>query len=184
MIIYPLFSLITLLYANMNTAYHPHLQFKKYIKIKNPKLAKLLINKLDPLCIGPGRRKNRKANQNKLLVAGLIFYIISLIIFVLSIILIYVIPEIPIPPTEFETNTDTLYLITNTLNKKLTLIISFAFASTEMIFLEINSLKYRLEKSSCKKALIIIEGLFILFMSSITFYSIFTICKDIITYCF
>lgn len=186
MIIYPFFSLITLFGACLNTAYHPHLTFKKYIKIKNRTLAKLLIDKSDPLYIGTSRfgRENKKSNQDKLLMAGLIFYIISLIIVIFSIILTYIIPEIPIPSTEFETDIDAYSLITNTLNKKLTVMISLAFLSIEMIFREINGLKYRLEKSFCKKGLIIVYSLFLLPMACITFYFIFIICNDIITYCF
>lgn len=183
MIIYPLFSLITVLGANINTSYHPHLKFKKYIKIKNPKLATILINKWDPLYIGKrrGGQENRKANQNKLLLSGLIFYILSLITLISSIILIYVIPEIPMSLTNYETNIDALYLY-DTLNKKLTLTIPVALISIEVIFCMINGFKYRTEKSYCKKTTKIITSLYIFIILCIFIYSIWTIFSDIFAY--
>lgn len=71
-----MFFFLILMSGYLNSAYHPHLRFKKYIRIKNKFLQKILISDRNP---GNNHRKNNKSNLDKLSIIGLIFYILAFV---------------------------------------------------------------------------------------------------------
>lgn len=70
-----IFFFSILFIGHLNSSYHPHLIYKKYIRIKNKFLQKILID--DMLSLTGGVRKNNKGNLNKLSLIGLFYYIIA-----------------------------------------------------------------------------------------------------------
>lgn len=97
---FALFLLVVYLGARMNTAYHPHLRFKKYVVIKNRTAARLLIDQSD---LVNSRIKNAAANRNKLLCAGIVFYVLFLLLIVFSAVL-FLMPEIPAERFTYDSN--------------------------------------------------------------------------------
>lgn len=63
--------------ARKNTMYHPHLLIKNHIVVKNENAAKLLICRRDMYNRRGGGRLIPKANRNKMLIPGLVFYILT-----------------------------------------------------------------------------------------------------------
>ena len=112
--------LLMLVIAYETTAYNPKLKLKKYIKIKNPKLAKLFITSSDPVL----RRKNNKNNRDKILISGIISYILTILTIMMCI----------------------LYN-----NYEFTYSITFLLAGCEILFVMINSFTYGIENSKHKK---------------------------------
>ena len=70
-----MFFFLILFAGHLNSVYHPHLIYKKYIRIKNKFLQKILID--DMISLTGGIRKNNKGNLNKLSLIGLFYYIIA-----------------------------------------------------------------------------------------------------------
>lgn len=171
---FPVTILLALIFANLNTSYHSHLKFKKYIKVKNPIIAKILINQSNPLYT---QRKNIKSNQNKLLFGGLIFYVLCLIMIIFSIILIYIFPRIPIPLYEFDV--DSIYILTNSLNEKIIVMLTTALIFAEIIFYHINITGYAVEMSDYKKITKWMNIVMILMYLYGFVYSIWVIFSDI-----
>ena len=68
-----MFFFLILFTGYLNSPYHPHLIYKKYIRIKNKFLQKILIDDY----LSNVRRKNNKGNLNKLSVIGLVYYILA-----------------------------------------------------------------------------------------------------------
>ena len=62
--------LLAILFSRFNTMYHSGLIFKRYITIKNKKLANLLIGNINP---DLPKNKNEKVYTDRLLVQGVIF---------------------------------------------------------------------------------------------------------------
>ncbi len=62
--------LLAVLFSRFNTMYHPELIFKRYITVKNKKLANLLIENINP---DLSKNKNDKAYTDRLLVPGVVF---------------------------------------------------------------------------------------------------------------
>lgn len=82
-----LLMLINLIVARNNTAYHPRMIVKKYIKINNKVVAKIFISQSDP---GGTRAKNLKTNRNKMLYAGIVFYFAYVIVQIFSATLLFI----------------------------------------------------------------------------------------------
>lgn len=62
-----------LIFARMNSAYHPDLLFKRYIRVKSTKLQKALILQTNPC---DQKSVNRKQYRNKFLIAGIVSYLL------------------------------------------------------------------------------------------------------------
>jgi len=82
-----LFFVLILYIGRLNSSYHPHLLYRKYIRINNDILKKILIDKSLP-CGSSIYRKNNKNNLNKLSIIGLIYYIVAFLWFVFYLIYI------------------------------------------------------------------------------------------------
>lgn len=154
MYMFPFLLFIIFIGARMNTTYHPHLLFKKYVIIKNQTLAKLLIGQSDPV---NSRAKNAKSNRNKLSYAGIVFYISFLFLVILSIVM-FLIPDIPVESFTFDSKT--MFLTGSTLNAKLPTVLAFALMFAEIAFHFINTSKYAVEKTSAKRFIQVLYYLF------------------------
>ena len=171
----------TLLLAKMNTSYDDDLLFKKYVTIKNPTLAKILINQQKIQVIKYSRTKNTKANRKKLLIPGLIFYILSIILMIFSIILRYCIH--PIYITNYEVSSK-YNLIVDTLNEKVPIILSVALIYLELFVYSINTFQYQnnRRKGFEKKINTILGILVIMFVAFSFIYLIYATVSDFIKY--
>ena len=145
MYMFPLFLLLIFIMARTNSTYHPPLIFKRYIIIKNNVLSKILIDQADP---ASGRSKNAKANRNKLTYAGIVFYILFFALVSFSVVMLFL-PDIPCESFIYESKT--MFLVGNTLNEKLTVLLAFTLLFAETDFHFINTSKYAVEKAPAKK---------------------------------
>ena len=80
-----------LLYARLNSAYHPDFLFKKHIILKSNKLSKLLVS---DRCMFGFKKHTKNENRDKMSVAGVILYVTSGIAFVFWLISLFLDPEI------------------------------------------------------------------------------------------
>lgn len=156
---FPLLLLLLPIMARTNATYHPHLIFKKHITVKNNVLAKILIDQADPV----GRSKNAKANRNKLTYAGIVFYILHLILLCFSVVMMLV-PDIPCQ--HFIYDSKAIFLNGNTLNAKLTFLFTFALLFAECAFQFINTSKYAVEKAHAKRFTLFLYVLFSVLFSA------------------
>lgn len=119
--------IFTLLFARISTSYDSRVDKGRFIKIKNEKLAKLLIEQTS----FRERKKLLKKDRNKMSFAGLAFYLSN--VFVVLVTLIFkIIPEIPCKPLEIAA-TD-MYLYADTWNTKVPLICSGILLCSEMAY--------------------------------------------------
>lgn len=65
--------LVDLMCARMNSAYHPDLLFKRYIRVKSTKLQKAMILQTNPC---DQKSVNRKQYRNKFLISGIVSYLL------------------------------------------------------------------------------------------------------------
>ena len=151
---FPFLLLIVFIMARNNSAYHPHLLFKRYVVIKNKTVSMLLIGQSDP---ANGRTKNAKANRNKLTYAGIMFYSLFLLLVCFSVIMA-LLPDIPCEGFVYESNT--LFFVGNTLNEKLPVLLAFALLFAECSFDFVNTLKCAVEKTMAKRLVRTISCLF------------------------
>lgn len=114
--VYMLWFAMLIFLSWMNTTYDDDLLFKKYIIIKNSKLASFLIKQIKISTVKNSRAKSKKEHRNKLLLPGLIFYISDFILLVISIIL------------------------------KLPDLLMASFAISQEIFYQINTFNYQLKR--------------------------------------
>lgn len=159
MYMYPFFILFVFLMARANSAYHPHLLFRRYVVIRNQTLSKLLIDQADPVKI---RRKNTKSNRNKLSYSGIIFYGLSLLLCLFSLVMA-LIPDIPCDTFIFSSRY--MYLTGSSLNQKLPFVFSLILLFAEGAFYFINTSKYAVETTTAKKFTRVLYILFIIFFS-------------------
>ncbi len=110
---FPLILLLLFLSARINSAYHPKLIFKKYINLKNQKLAKLLIDPASPF----SKANNAKANRNKMTIVGILCYSLLALLMIFTATMLWLIPEIQ--TDSFELDSRFIYLAGNTLNEYL-----------------------------------------------------------------
>ena len=133
-----------------NSAYHPHLLFRRYVIVKNKTIAKLFISQTDP---AGSTAKNAQANRNKLSFAGIVFYGLFLLLIIISTVL-FLLPDIPAENFVFDSRY--LFLAGNTLNEKLPVTLAFALLFAECAFHFLNTLKYSVEKTTAKKTVCVL----------------------------
>lgn len=145
MYMFPLFLIIVFIMARVNSTYHPHLLFKRYVIIKNKTVSALLIGQSDP---ANGNTKNAKPNRNKLTYSGIIFYGLFLLLCIFSVAMA-ILPDFPCESFVF----DSRYIILagNTLNQKLPFVFSLTLLFAEVAFHFLNTSKYAVEKTTAKK---------------------------------
>lgn len=115
-----------ILFARMSSTYDSRTDKGKYIVIKNDKLARVLIEKHTEL--GRGRLPLKK-DRKKMSIYGLILYVGTLFIILLTLILL-VVPDIPCEPFEFDSTR--LYLFADTLNAKIPIVLSLLLLCISM----------------------------------------------------
>ncbi len=154
MIMFPVVLLLAFLGARMNSAYHPKLLFKKYIKLRNPLAIKLLVSKYDP---AKNQVKNAKGNQDKLLYGGAVFYGLFFAVLVFSLVM----RRLPDMPTEqIVWNSRTLFFAGDTLNTILPFCLTLCLFMTEFLFHIVNTAKYDLENTQAKGLAVVLYLLF------------------------
>ena len=109
---YLLFLFFSLVFVRMNTTYHPNLIFKKHIVIHRPTLAKLLVANFSPV---DEKKDIESQYRNKLLLLGIVFYVLWLALFAFSVVMLFFVPIIPTEPVEIFSD---LHLSVSTLNEK------------------------------------------------------------------
>ena len=134
----PLALLFTVAFARFSTCYDSRNPKGKYIVIKNDKLAKLLIEKQNFW----DRRYTLNKDRNKMSVVGLIFYLCSAFIIVLTLVLMCV-PQIPCEPLEIDAAK--MYLYAETLNEKIPVIFTMILLCAEFLYFSILLLRYKKE---------------------------------------
>ena len=122
-----------LVFARINSAYHPNLLIKKYIVLKSPKTQKILISQSNPLDI---KIDNRKEYRNKLTVLGFVCYILWFCLVVFSILFLICGPQTAIEPFEYD---DGFFVAT--LNQAVVLMSALIFLGFEMGFYFLNIIK-------------------------------------------
>ncbi len=141
----PFLWLLVLAGARINTAYHPSLIFKRYIKLKSQAAARVFISKYDPL---RKTAKNAKANQNKLLYLGLIFYCVFAALIIFSAVML-LLPDLP--SERFTIDTRYIFITGDTLNAALSAYLALAVSFAEAAFYFINTLKYAVQMARAKR---------------------------------
>ncbi len=131
-IVFGFFLLVGIVIARFNTAYHGNLIFKRYIEIKNKKLARLLIWGGDPSTSG---QDNAPENTNKILWLGVVFYLLLLAVTVCSMILIIFVPRIEIEPQMIF---ESVSFSVKTLNEKISVLLLLELDFAEVVFLCLN----------------------------------------------
>ncbi len=126
----------TLLLARNISGYDNRYYNYKYFTVDNKTLARLLL----PKSTGWSRHNIKRAKNdfNKMTYVGLSFYICNLIIIVLIPILLFFVPEIKTTPFEIETRY--LYILVDTINEKIPVLLTFILLSAEIIFEFINTM--------------------------------------------
>ena len=158
MIIFIVFA--TLLISRVMSGYDNRYNDRKYFVLKNKKIAKILL----PKSAGWSRgAKRTKSNFNKMTYIGAIFYIFNVLLILSIPVFLFLVPKIYVSP--FEIDTRYLYVLVDTLNQKLPVLLSLILLTMEIIFEFINVIiQSKKQKSkgmivlSC--ILIVIIGLF------------------------
>ena len=131
MIIFIIFA--TLLISRVMSGYDNRYNDRKYFVLKNKEIAKILL----PKSAGWSREANRtKANFNKMTYIGAIFYIFNVLLILSIPVFLFLVPEIYVSP--FEIDTRYLYILVDTLNQKLPILLSLILLTIEIIFEFIN----------------------------------------------
>ena len=129
---------------------------KKYIIIKNKKIAKYLIS-LKP--DGPYSNKVITKDQNKMTYVAVVFYMIWLLLLLFSLIMLFVVPDIPTESIVYELKYGTLIL--DTFNLKLVSSFTIDFMMLSIAFKLFNRFKV-IVKSKGFKILYVVFILLIL----------------------
>jgi hypothetical protein len=144
---YPVSLLFALFFVRINATYHPHLIFKKYIIVRNQKLARALIGQSDPVT---PKTKNAKANRNKLSYAGIVFYGLFAVLLLMCVVFA-LLPDIPASNHPFAEKS--FFVSGSTLNVILPGILTWVLLFAEFSFHVLNTSKYAVEKTRAKKFL-------------------------------
>lgn len=123
----------SLIFARINSAYHPDLLVKKHIVLKSKKAQLFFISQSNPLDM---KIDNRKEYRNKLTVLGLTFYILWLGLLVFSILFLIFGPRTTIEPVEFDDG-----IFVSALNQAVVLMLALVFLGFEMAFYFLNIIK-------------------------------------------
>ena len=142
---YPVSLLFALFFVRINATYHPHLIFKKYIIVRNQKLARALIGQSDPIM---PKTKNAKANRNKLTYAGIAFYGMFAVLAVLCVVFA-LLPDMPANSHPFPAYAR--LMPGSTLNVMLPSVLTWALLFGEFAFHVLNTSKYAVKKAKAKK---------------------------------
>ena len=148
-IVYVLGLLVLLFLAYLNTPYHPKRLLKRYVEIKNPAWARLLILNGDPGSMDR-HRDNVPEHRNKLLYTGLVFYVLWGALVIASPIVRFAVPEIAITPLEI---IDTWGPVVDTANEKFLWNALFALAGAELTVFCLNLLNCAEEVSKGKRVM-------------------------------
>lgn len=124
--------------------YNPDKPHMKYITIKNKTLARLLISK------GNSKKQHIKNDDKcKLSVISLLFYIIQVVLLIVSIVL-QIIPQIPCEPFAFYLGRHGAHFQLNTLNEKIPLILSTLLVIIEMLSILLPAFINKIKKKEVK----------------------------------
>ena len=121
-----------LLFARINSAYHPDLLIKKHIVIKRKGLARLLIMESDPREL---KIDNKEKYRDKLLILGLICYVLWAVLVIFSVLFLVFGPVTEIEPFEFDDG-----FFVSALNQAVVFMCTLAFLGFEMAFYFLNIL--------------------------------------------
>ena len=147
-----------LIFARINSAYHPALLVKKHIVLKSKKAQLFFISQSNPLEM---KIDNRKEYQNKLTVLGLTFYILWLCLLVFSILFLIWGPRTTIEPFEFDDG-----FFVSALNQVVVLMLALVFLGFEMAFYFLNIIKSpSVNENKVIKALWIVVIISVFFIS-------------------
>lgn len=127
----PIAFIFTIIFARICTTYDSRSSRGKYITIKNKTLAKLLIEKEHFLDKG---EYTLQKDRNKMSIIGLTFYLCNLFIIILTLILL-LLPQIPCAP--FEIDATKMYLFANTINSKLSIVLTMILLCAEFLYFAI-----------------------------------------------
>ena len=130
----PILYLIIVFTARNNTAYHPKQLLRKYIEIKNPFIAKVLIRQSDPLLY---RGKNRPEYRNRMTLIGLILYIICVLTIILHLVLLKI---KTLGPTDHSYDELFLSLHANTINQAIVITSAWIVLVVNVCFMFFNML--------------------------------------------
>lgn len=122
-------------FARVISAYHPNQILNRYIVIKNEKLVPWLISNHNPEDYDE-LKDNKEENRNKLTLCSLVFYILLGLLIVFSAVMLFVVPEIPCKPFEFEA--EFVYFHADTLNEALPFCLTFNVLSAEITVFILN----------------------------------------------
>ncbi len=164
-IVLTFFIFASLLITRLNTPYHPNLLLKKYIIIKNPKIQLLTISKINPEDFNTNIPKK---NQNKLLYLGMIFYILWALVFIFTLIMWLVVPDIPTEPFLFD---DYLGYYISTLNQILPFKLWLTYGMFDISFLSLNIVKCNRDIKE-KKVINIIWIITVIFFFALSFIAV------------
>ena len=113
MVMMYLLFLLSLVVCRFFAGYDSRFQHGKYIVIRHRRLRKLLVDEMSFF----ENKKRPKADINKMTLTGFVFYLYSLVTLVLSVLLHFAVPKIPVEPWEIES--DVFFMYADTLNEKL-----------------------------------------------------------------
>lgn len=150
MILFIIFA--TLFFARTISGYDNIYNNRKYFVIKNKEIAKLLL----PKSAGWSRGANRaKTNFNKMTYIGAIFYICNALLILSLPLFLFLVPEIKVSPFEIETRY--LYILVDTLNQKLPVLLAVLLLAVEIIFEFINMISQ--SKKQNKKGIVVLSSI-------------------------
>lgn len=130
--------IFTLFFARICTSFDSRVDKGRFIKIKNEKLAKVLIEQMSFW----ERRKVLKQDRNKMSFVGLVFYLSNALIVLITLIFL-LIPEISCRPLEIEA-TD-IYIYVDTWNTKVPLVCAGILLCSEMAYFILKIFKHGLK---------------------------------------
>ena len=147
----------TLLLARDISGYDSRYNSKKYFVLKNKEFAKILL----PKSVGwQCSVKRLKSDFNKMTYIGATFYICNLLLILTIPAFLFLVPEIKVSP--FEIDTRYLYILVDTLNQKLPVLLSLILLTMEIIFVFFNVIIQSKKQKS--KGMIILSCILIVIM--------------------
>lgn len=136
MIMMYLLFLLSLVVCRFIAGYDSRFQSGKYIVITNPKLRMILVDEESFF----ERKKRLKKDINKMTLSGLVFYIYSLLTLILSVLVNFIVPEIPIDPWKIET--DGFFMYVDTMNEKLAALCIWLFFLSIISYITVIMIRY------------------------------------------
>ncbi len=144
----------TLLLARDISGYDSRYNSKKYFVLKNKEFAKILL----PKSVGWQRSVKRlKSDFNKMTYIGATFYICNVLLILSIPVFMLLMPEIQVSP--FEIDSRYIYILVDTLNEKLPVLLFLILLAVESIFEFINVIMQ--SKTQNKKGMIILSCILI-----------------------